>query len=72
MQFILPEGSQTPKGYSQGVTTSGRQIFVAGYIGWGETSTFHIDDFIWEAGQTLKNIISILRAANTVEEHITG
>ena len=48
-----------------------RQIFISGQIGWDETSTFQTDDFAEQAGQALRNIISILAEANANAEHIT-
>ena len=54
-----------------GIISSGRQIFIAGQIGWDETCTFHTDYFADQAGQALRNIISILNAADAVTEHIS-
>ncbi len=58
-------------GYSHGIISSGRQIFIAGQIGWDETCIFHTDYFAEEAGQALRNFFSILNAADEVAEHIT-
>ncbi len=71
MKIILPDGWTPPKGYSQGVITEGRQIFVSGQIGWDETGTFQTNDFAEQTGQTLRNILTILNAANAGAEHIT-
>ena len=71
MKFLLPEGWEQPKGYSQAVMAEGKQIFISGQIGWDETSTFQTDDFAEQAGQALRNIVSILAAANAGVEHIT-
>ena len=49
----------------------GRQIFVSGQIGWDETGTFQTNDFAKQTGQTLRNILTILNAANAGAEHIT-
>lgn len=64
MKFLLPEGWESPKGYSQGVVAEGRQIFISGQIGWDENSIFQTDDFAEQAGQALRNIISILAEAD--------
>ena len=53
-----------------GIISSGRQIFISGQIGWDETCIFHTDYFAEQAGQALRNIISILNAAYAVTEHI--
>jgi len=58
--FFLPKGWELPRGYSQGIITEGKQIFISGQIGWDETSTFQSDDFAEQAGQALRNIMSIL------------
>ena len=71
IKFLLPEGWEQPKGYSQAVMAEGKQIFISGQIGWDETATFQTDDFAEQAGQALRNIVSILAAANAGAEHIT-
>ena len=71
MKILLPDGWTPPKGYSQGVIAEGRQIFVSGQIGWDETGTFQTNDFAEQTGQTLRNILTILNAANAGAEHIT-
>ena len=35
-ETILPEGWPRPRGYANGMAASGRQIYVAGQIGWDE------------------------------------
>ncbi|MDP6887367.1 MAG: RidA family protein [SAR324 cluster bacterium] len=71
MKFLLPEGWKQPKGYSQAVMAEGKQIYISGQIGWDETATFQTDDFAEQAGQALRNIVSILATANGGVEHIT-
>jgi enamine deaminase RidA (YjgF/YER057c/UK114 family) len=41
MQALLPAGWPRPKGYANGVAAQGRQIFVAGMIGWDAQGVFH-------------------------------
>ena len=71
MKILLPDGWTPPKGYSQGVIAEGKQIFVSGQIGWDETGAFQTDDFAEQTGQSLRNILTILNAANAGAEHIT-
>ena len=71
MKLLLPEGWIQPKGYSQAVMAEGRQIYISGQIGWDEAATFQSDDFAEQAGQALRNIVSILATANAGAEHIT-
>lgn len=70
MQVLLPEGWPRPKGYANGVSVSGRQIFVAGMIGWDEQSAFHTDDLVEQIAQAFRNIVAVLKAGNAGPEHI--
>ena len=71
MKLLLPVGWIQPKGYSQAVMAEGKQIYISGQIGWDEAATFASDDFAEQAGQALRNIVSILATANAGAEHIT-
>jgi enamine deaminase RidA (YjgF/YER057c/UK114 family) len=68
---LLPEGWPRPKGYANGVAASGRQIFVAGMIGWDGQSVFHSDDFAAQSRQALVNIVAVLEAGGAKPHHIT-
>ena len=70
-QALLPEGWPRPKGYANGVAASGRQIFVAGMIGWDAQGIFHSDDFAAQARQALANIVAVLEAGDAKPQHIT-
>lgn len=70
MKVLLPEGWAKPKGYSCGVTASGRQVFIAGMIGWDGQCVFHSDDFAGQARQALQNVVDVLREAGGKPEHI--
>ena len=69
-QVLLPAGWPRPKGYSNGVTVSGRQVFIAGMIGWDGQGVFHSDDFAAQTRQALQNIVDVLREAGGRPEHI--
>jgi enamine deaminase RidA (YjgF/YER057c/UK114 family) len=69
-QVLLPEGWPRPKGYANGVAASGRQVFIAGMIGWDAQGVFHSDDFAVQARQALRNIVDVLREAGGRPEHI--
>ena len=68
---LLPEGWPRPKGYANGVAASGRQIFVAGMIGWDAQGVFHSDDFAAQSRQALANIVAVLEAGGAKPHHIT-
>jgi len=70
MKVILPPGWPRPKGYANGVTASGRMVFIAGMIGWDANGVFHSDDFTAQARQALENIAAVLREAGGKPEHI--
>jgi len=70
MQVLLPEGWPRPKGYSNGVATEGRQVYIAGMIGWDANGVFHSDDFAAQTRQALSNIVDVLRRAGGRPEHI--
>ena len=70
MQVLLPEGWPRPRGYANGVAATGRQVFIAGMIGWDAQGVFQSDDFAAQARQALLNIVAVLREAGGRPEHI--
>ena len=69
-EALLPEGWPRPKGYANGVAAQGRQIFVAGQVGWDPSGVFETDDFAAQTRQALANVVAVLRAADAGPEHI--
>jgi enamine deaminase RidA (YjgF/YER057c/UK114 family) len=70
MNILLPPGWPRPKGYSNGVAARGRQVFVAGMIGWDAQCQFHTDDFAGQVRQALQNVVAVLAEAGAKPEHI--
>jgi len=70
MRVLLPPGWPRPKGYSNGVAARGRQVFIAGMVGWDEHGVFAGDDFASQAKKALQNIVDVLREADGKPEHI--
>ena len=72
-QALLPAGWPRPKGYANGVATSGRgrQVFIAGMIGWDSQGQFQSDDFADQARQALAHIVAVLAEAGGRPQHIT-
>jgi enamine deaminase RidA (YjgF/YER057c/UK114 family) len=68
--ILQPEGWLAPKGYSNGIEARGRQIYVAGMIGWNGQSQFESDDFVVQCKQALQNIVDTLACAKAGPEHI--
>jgi enamine deaminase RidA (YjgF/YER057c/UK114 family) len=69
-QILLPDGWPQPRGYANGVAAEGRQIFIAGQIGWDREGRFVSDRLGAQVGQALRNIVSILAVADARPEHI--
>lgn len=63
MSVLLPPGWPRPKGYANGVTASGRLVFIAGMIGWDAQGVFQTDDLAGQARQALQNLVTVLREA---------
>ena len=70
MNILQPPGWPRPKGYSNGISASGRTIYTAGVIGWDEREmivSHHLDR---QFEQVLKNIVAILAEGGAKPEHI--
>ncbi len=70
-QILQPEGWARPKGYSNGVAARGRQIFVAGQIGWNAQCKFESTDFVGQFRQALENVVAVLAQGGAGPEHVT-
>ncbi|HLO94700.1 MAG TPA: RidA family protein [Burkholderiaceae bacterium] len=68
--LLQPAGWAEPKGYANGVAASGRQLFVAGQIGWNAQCQFESDDFVDQVRQALQNIKAVLAEGGAGPEHI--
>ena len=67
---LQPAHWANPKGYSNGIQTRGRQIFLAGMVGWNGDCQFLSDDFIAQCRQSLQNIVDTLACADAKPEHL--
>ena len=70
MQFLHPKGWAPAKGFANGVAATGRQIFVAGQVGWNAQQRFESDDFVAQVEQALANIVAVLAEADARPEHL--
>ena len=70
LEFVQPEHWAPPKGYANGVVAQGRQVFIAGQVGWNGQGKFETDDFVAQVEQTLKNIVDVLAAAGGEPRHL--
>lgn len=67
---LLPAGWPRPKGYANGVAARGRQVLLAGMIGWDAEGRFPTDDFAGQARQALRNIVAVLEAGGAQPAHL--
>jgi enamine deaminase RidA (YjgF/YER057c/UK114 family) len=70
IQVLAPKDWLAPKGYSNGIVAEGRQIYIAGQIGWDGQQRFTSDTFTGQAEQALMNIVAILTEAGAKPEHV--
>lgn len=68
---LQPANWAAPKGYANGVAATGRQVFVAGQIGWNAACQFESDDLVGQVRQALQNIRAVLAEAGADASHIT-
>ena len=68
-KVLQPAGWQRPKGYSNGIAACGRQVYIAGQVGWDVAGEFPAT-LAGQVGQALANILAILAVAGGKPEHI--
>ena len=69
-EFLHPDNWIASKGYTNGIAAEGRQVFVAGQVGWNARAEFESDDFVAQVEQALSNIIQILAQAGGESRHL--
>ena len=68
---LQPPGWAAPVGYANGMAVQGRQVFVAGQVGWNPaTCQFETDDLAAQIRQALENIVAVLKEAGAGPEHL--
>ena len=70
MKVLQPAGWKPPRGYVNGVSVQGRQIYVAGQIGWNAACEFESDDLVAQVRQALSNVRAVLAEDGASPEHI--
>lgn len=69
--ILQPEGWAAPVGYTNGVAVEGRQVWVAGQIGWNPANCqFETDDLVAQVRQALENIVAVLKEAGAEPQHL--
>lgn len=69
-KILQPDRWPRPRGYANGVAARGRQLFIAGQIGWNERGELAGSDLATQARQALRNIVTILVAGGAKPEHL--
>ena len=70
MEFLHPTDWAPASGFANGVAAEGRQVFVAGQIGWNARQEIVGDDFVAQVEQALRNIVDVLAEAGARPEHL--
>lgn len=67
---LQPDSWPRPRGYANGISARGRQIFVAGQIGWNANQELVGTDLVSQARQALQNIVAILACDGARPDHL--
>lgn len=67
---LQPKGWVTPKGYANGIAAEGRQVHIAGQIGWTAEAKLISSDFVAQVEQALSNIVQVLAEAGGEPAHL--
>lgn len=70
IHVVQPEAWATPKGYANGIVAEGRQVYIAGQIGWSADAKLVSADFVAQVEQALANIVQVLATAGGEPAHI--
>jgi enamine deaminase RidA (YjgF/YER057c/UK114 family) len=70
MQILQPPGWVRAKGFSNGISGTGKLVFIAGQIGWTGEQKWEARDFAGQFRQTLKNVLAVLAEAGGKPEHL--
>lgn len=70
MKILQPPHWPRPKGYSNGISASGRMIFTAGVVGWDENESFPDYTLHGQFARALTNALEILAQDGAGPQHI--
>jgi len=69
--LLHPAGWASPRGYTDGLSATGRFVVLAGQIGWNPaTAAFETDDFAAQVRQALENVATLLAEAGAAPRHL--
>ncbi len=68
---LNPAGWAPARGYSNGISVKGRQIYFAGQVGWNPTNCkFEVEGLAAQLKQALLNVSTLLKEAGAAPEHL--
>lgn len=70
IRILQPRDWPRPRGYANGVSARGRQVYVAGQIGWNERGELAGADLVTQARRALQNIVAVLETDAARPEHL--
>jgi enamine deaminase RidA (YjgF/YER057c/UK114 family) len=70
MKILQPPNWPRPKGYSNGISASGRMVFTAGVVGWDEHESFPEYTLHGQFARALMNTLEILAQDGAGPQHI--
>ncbi len=69
-RILQPDGWARPRGYSNGISARGRQVHVAGQIGWDANGRLVSSELVAQVRQALHNVVAVLACDGAGPEHI--
>lgn len=69
-ETINPPGWPRPSGFAHGIVAQGRYLAISGQVGWNERNELVSDDFLEQARQALRNVMTVVAAAGGAAEHL--
>jgi enamine deaminase RidA (YjgF/YER057c/UK114 family) len=70
-EILQPKAWAKPQGYANGVAATGRQVFIAGQVGWNAEGRMVDGGLVPQAEQALTNIVAVLAEAGGAPRHLT-
>ena len=70
LHLLQPDGWAAPRGFSNGVVATGRQLYVAGQIGWDAQQRLIPGGLVPQVRQALENIVTVLATGGARPEHL--
>lgn len=72
IRVVQPEGWPRPKGYVNGMVSTGRTLHVAGQVGWETDERFAVHDLAGQFARALDNVLAVVHAAGGAAEHVVS